>query len=172
MKHRDRTWLAVIVFGIGGVVAAILGLFAYMSATATPLHPDPTGIPSATGATPPDAWAAAVAQARQLARARVSEHNLPGLSVAVGVGSELVWAEGFGWADVENRVPVTPRTRFKIGMASKVLTSAGVGLLLEKDRLKLDASIQTYVPEFPEEGVAGHAAPADGPCRRRHDRSG
>src|SRR5918996_1823527 len=62
----------------------------------------------------------------------------------------MVWAEGFGWVDLENRVPVTPEHRFRIGTASKVLTSAAVGKLLEKDRLKLDAEIQTYVPEFPK----------------------
>src|SRR6185436_12983722 len=56
---------------------------------------------------------------------------------------------GFGWADLENRVGVTPDTRFRIGGASMALTSAAVGLLLEKDRLKLDDEIQTYVPEFP-----------------------
>ena len=70
--------------------------------------------------------------------------------MAVGVGGEIVWAEGFGWADLEKRVPVSPDMRFRIGTASTVLTSAAVGLLLEKDRLKLDEKIQTYVPEFPE----------------------
>ena len=70
--------------------------------------------------------------------------------MAVGVGGDIVWAEGFGWADLENRVPVTPDTRFRIGTASTALTSAAVGLLLEKGRLKLDDEIQTYVPEFPE----------------------
>jgi serine beta-lactamase-like protein LACTB, mitochondrial len=45
-------------------------------------------------------------------------------------------------------VPVTPGTRFRIGHASKALTSAGVGLLLEKDRLHLGDEIQTYVPAF------------------------
>jgi hypothetical protein len=48
--------------------------------------------------------------------------SLPGLSVAVGAGGEIVWAEGFGWADLENRVPVAPQTRFRIGTASKALT--------------------------------------------------
>jgi CubicO group peptidase (beta-lactamase class C family) len=70
--------------------------------------------------------------------------------VAVGAGDEIVWAEGFGWADIEKRVPVAPDTRFRIGTASTVLTSAGVGLLLEKDQLRLDERIQTYVPEFTE----------------------
>jgi CubicO group peptidase (beta-lactamase class C family) len=70
--------------------------------------------------------------------------------VAVGAGGDIVWAEGFGWADLENRVPLAPETRFRIGTASKALTSAAVGVLLEKGRLKLDDEIQTYVPEFPK----------------------
>jgi CubicO group peptidase (beta-lactamase class C family) len=71
------------------------------------------------------------------------------LSVAVGAGSDIVWAEGFGWADLENGVKVGPDTRFRIGTASTALTSAAAGLLLEEGRLKLDDEIQTYVPAFP-----------------------
>ena len=102
-------------------------------------------------------------QGRQFARAGLVEQNLPGLSVAVGVGGDIVWAEGFGWADMEKRVPVAPGMRFRIGHASKSLTSAAVGLLLEKGRLHLEDEIQTYVPEFPRKTVARHAAAADGP---------
>jgi hypothetical protein len=68
-----------------------------------------------------------VEQARQIARADLVEQNLPGLSVAVGAGGEIVWAEGFGYADLEERVPVRPNTRFRIGTASTALTSAAVG---------------------------------------------
>ena len=89
-------------------------------------------------------------RARQIVRASLAEQNLPGLSVAIAAGGDIVWAEGFGWADLENHVPVTPDTRFRIGTASTALTSAAVGLLLEKGRLKLDEEIQTYVPAFPE----------------------
>lgn len=149
-KNRIQTWLAVGVVAVGLLVAAILGLWAYMSATATPLHPDPRDVPSVTHSAPLPKWADAVEQGRQIVRAGLIEQNLPGLSVAVGAGGDIVWAEGFGWADLENRVKVAPDTRFRIGTASKALTSAAVGLLLEKDRLKLDEKIQTYVPEFPE----------------------
>ena len=117
---------------------------------ATPLHPNPADVPSVRHAAPSPQWAGAVEQARQLARAGLVEQNLPGLSVAVGVGGDIVWAEGFGWADLEKRVPVAPDMRFRIGHASKALTSAAVGLLLEKGRLDLDEEIQTYVPAFPE----------------------
>jgi len=80
----------------------------------------------------------------------VAVQKNPGTSVAVGIGGDLIWAEGFGWADIENKVPVKPDTPFRIGTASTPLTSAAVGLLLEEDRLKLDNEIQTYVSEFPK----------------------
>jgi CubicO group peptidase (beta-lactamase class C family) len=149
-KNRIQTWLALIVAAVGVLIAAILGLFAYMSATATPLHPDPQSVPTVTRSDPSRKWAGAVERGRQIMRAGLTEQNLPGLSVAVGIGGEMVWAEGFGWADLDNRVPVAPDTLFRIGTASTVLTSAAVGLLLEKGRLKLDEKIQTYVPQFPE----------------------
>jgi CubicO group peptidase (beta-lactamase class C family) len=100
-------------------------------------------------------FAGAVEQGRQLVRAALAEQNLPGLSVAVGAGGDVVWAEGFGWANIETKVPVSPETRFRIGTASTALTSAAVGLLLEKDRLKLDEPLQTYVPE-----LSAHQMPA------------
>jgi CubicO group peptidase (beta-lactamase class C family) len=150
MNSRTHTVLALIVVAVGLLVAAILGLFAYISATATPLHPDPQSVPAVTHSAPSRRWADAVERGRRIVRAGLTEQNLPGLSVAVGVDGDIVWAEGQGWADLENRVPVTPNLRFRIGTASKALTSAAVGLLLEKDLLKLDAEIQTYVPEYPQ----------------------
>jgi CubicO group peptidase (beta-lactamase class C family) len=150
MKSRTETWLALTVVAIGLIPAAIVGLWGYMSATATPLHPNPKDVPSVTHSGPLPKWAEAVEQGRQIVRAALTEQNLPGLSVAAGVGGDIVWAEGFGWADLEKRVPVAPDMRFRIGTASKALTSAAVGLLLEDGRLKLDDVIQKYVPAFPE----------------------
>jgi serine beta-lactamase-like protein LACTB len=149
VKFRIETWLALVVAGVGLLIAGILGLFAYMSATATPLHPDAQSVRSVANADPSPQWIGAVERGRHVVRAGLAGQNLPGLSVAVGIGGDIVWAEGFGWADLEYQVPVAPDTRFRIGTASTVLTSAGVGLLLEKGRLNLDDEIQTYVPEFP-----------------------
>lgn len=92
----------------------------------------------------------AVDQARQLARGLVASHNLPGLSIAVGLGDGVVWAQGFGWANLEEQVPVSPLTRFRIGSVSKSLTSVAVGMLYQKGRIDLDAPVQTYVPSFPK----------------------
>jgi serine beta-lactamase-like protein LACTB, mitochondrial len=148
-KRRTETWLTLIAVAVGLLFAAFLGLWGFMSATA-PLHRNPQDVPAVTDSAPLPKWADAVERARQIVRTGLIEQNLPGLSVAVGAGSEIVWAEGFGWADLEKRVPVAPQMRFRIGTASTALTSAAVGLLLEKGRLKLDDEIQTYVPEFPD----------------------
>jgi len=170
-KHRDRTWVSLIVLAVGLLIAAGLGLFGYIAFTATPLHPNPQDVPSVTRSASSPQWDGAIGQARQIVRAGLTEQNLPGLSVAVGIGGEIVWAEGFGWADTEKRAPVAPDTRFRIGTASTVLTSAAVGLLIEQGRVKLDDEIQVYVPEFPKKQwpvtlrhVMGHLAgvPSDG----------
>jgi serine beta-lactamase-like protein LACTB, mitochondrial len=149
-KSRIQTAVTVIVVSVGVILAAILGLYGYVIATMTPLHPNAQDVPSVTRAAPVPKWADAAEQGRRIVRASLIEQNLPGLSVAVGAGGDIVWAEGFGWADLENHVAVAPDTRFRIGTASTALTSAAVGLLLEENRVSLDEKIQTYVPEFPE----------------------
>jgi serine beta-lactamase-like protein LACTB len=149
-KNRMQTWLALAVVGVGLLISAIVGLWAYLSISATPLHSNAQGLPSVTQSAPSPRWAGAVEQGRQIVRAHVLEKNVPGVSVAVGISDTVVWAEGFGWADLENRVKVAPDMRFRIGTASTALTSAAVGVLLERGRLQPDAAIQTYVPGFPE----------------------
>src|SRR5687767_9224653 len=125
-RSRTEIGLTVIVVAVVMVIVAILGLRMYMSATATPLHPNPRDVSSVTHSTPLSKWAGAVEQGRESVRASLAEQNLPGLSAAVGIDGNIVWAEGFGFADLENRVPVTPNHRFRIGTASKLLTSAAV----------------------------------------------
>ena len=149
-KKRIPVWLLLIVLGIGGLVAAVIGLFVYVSLTAVPIHPIPGDVPSTTSEAGGAKWAAAVEQARQILRAGVAEQNLPGLSVAVGVGGEIVWAEGFGWADLQLRGTVTPDTKFRIQATSISFTSILAGLLIQEGRLNPDAEIQTYVPSFPK----------------------
>ena len=149
-KRRTELWIAVIVGVVCLIPAAILGLWVYVSVTATPLHPDARDVPSVTQSAPPPKWSDAAERGRQIVRAGLTEKNLPGLSVAVGLGSDIVWAEGFGWADLDHHTPATPDTRFRTGEVSKALTSAAAGLLVERHALRLDADIQTYVPEFPK----------------------
>jgi serine beta-lactamase-like protein LACTB, mitochondrial len=148
-KGRIPTWLVLMLAAVG-LLLVIPGLWVFVSVTATPLHPNPESVPTVMRSAPLPKWVGAVEQGRQIVRASVAEQNLPGLSVAVGIDGDIVWAEGFGFADLKSSVPVTPDHRFRIGTASTVLTSAAAGLLLESGRLKLDDVIQTYVPAFPK----------------------
>ncbi len=149
-KSRIPTWVSLILLGVGLLAVGIPGLFVYMRVTATKVHPDSQKIPSVMESPPLAKWAGAAEQARQIVRTSISENNLAGLSIAVGIDGEIVWTEGFGFADIENGSPVTPSHRFRTGTASIVLTSAAIGLLLDEGRLKLDDEIQKYVPEFPD----------------------
>ncbi|RKG92363.1 class A beta-lactamase-related serine hydrolase [Corallococcus terminator] len=108
---------------------------------------------------------ARIQQARAFAQELLKGKQLPGLSVAVAHRGQILWSEGFGFADLEQSVPVTPLTRFRVGSVSKVLTAAAVARLVEDGRLDLDAPIQKYVPSFPVKPwpmttrqLAGHLA--------------
>jgi len=147
---RIPTWLILMLAGVGLFVVGIPGLWVFVSVTAKPLYPNPGNVPTIMRSAPLPKWAGAVEQGRQIVRASVAEQNLPGVSVAAGIDGDLVWAEGFGFADLKANLPVTPNDRFRIGTASTALTSAAAGLLLEDGRLKLDSEIQTYVPAFPK----------------------
>jgi len=92
----------------------------------------------------------AVDAARVLLDSLIAAESIPGLSVAVGLGDRVVWSEGFGFADLEHGVPVTPLTKFRVGSVSKPFTAAALGVLIETGALDLDAPVQQYVPSFPE----------------------
>src|SRR5215203_1200989 len=120
-SHRTLRRCLIVLGAIAALIVTIGGLPTFLWATARPLHPEPQNVPSAVRSEPSPQWAGAVGRARQVVRAVLSEQNLPGLSVAVGVGDDIVWAEGFGWADVETHAAVTPETRFRMGTASTAL---------------------------------------------------
>jgi CubicO group peptidase (beta-lactamase class C family) len=132
---------AIIVVGGGAVVFFL---------TISPAFTDPSAVPSTAAAASDGRYSGAIQEAKQLARELIVNENLAGLSVAVAVDGETVWAEGFGWADIANRTPVTPRTRYRLGSVSKTLTAAAVALLHDRGRLDLDAPVQRYVPAYPE----------------------
>lgn len=107
--------------------------------------------------------AATLATARGHARALLDTSGVPGLSVAVAVRGEVVWAEGFGWARVQDSVPATPATVFGIGSVSKPLVAAALMRMVERGEIDLDAPVARYVAGYPagREGVtirrlAGH----------------
>ncbi len=107
----------------------------------------------------------AIAKARAFIRDTMRILGAPGASITVMKAGHVIWSEGFGFADVEQQVPVTALTRFRIGSVSKSLTSVAIGKLVEERKLDLDATVQRYVPSFPVKRwpitprqLAGHLA--------------
>lgn len=78
----------------------------------------------------------------------MARENVPGLSIALVNGQELIWARGFGVADKAQGVPVTPNTAFRAGGIAKLLTATAALQLVEQQRLTLDAPIQQTLREF------------------------
>jgi len=150
LSHNNRTHIQVAVALVFAAAIAFSGAALYFFYTINPVHTDPAAVPSTVAAAPAERYSGAVEKARSLARALLVQENLPGLSVAVAIDGEIVWAEGFGFANVERRAPVTPRTRFRTGSVSKTLTAAAVALLYDRGRIDLDAPVQTYVPSYPQ----------------------
>jgi serine beta-lactamase-like protein LACTB len=144
-RWRAEAALAVLFVAVMLLVGG--GVLRRMSAR--PIHENPATVPSTAAAARADRYAGPLEDSRGLARALVAGDNLPGLSVAVAVDGEIVWAEGFGWADDDSRTAITPRTRFRLGALSKPLTAVAAALLHDRGRLDLDAPVQRYVPAYP-----------------------
>lgn len=149
-RNRKLKWWVFVALVPGAVLVFVAALWTFMAVTATPLHSSAKDVPSEASAAAAPKWSDSVRKAQDLVRAAVVEQNWPGVSVAVGVGGEIVWAEGFGWADLKNRIPVSPGMRYRIGGVSMTLTSIAAGQLIEQGKLNLDDEIQTYVPEYPK----------------------
>ncbi len=80
----------------------------------------------------------------------MSSTHAPGLSVALVENGEYEWAQGFGFADLENNVPASEHTLYRLGSISKPLTATAALQLWERGKLDLDAPVQKYCPAFPQ----------------------
>ncbi|MGC1371383.1 MAG: serine hydrolase domain-containing protein, partial [Candidatus Sulfotelmatobacter sp.] len=77
--------------------------------------------------------------------AHVGRNDVPGLAIAVSRDGKVLWEEGFGWADRERHVQVTPTTPFYIASVTKSVTATAVLHLAERGKLKLDDPVNKYL---------------------------
>ena len=84
---------------------------------------------------------------RELIRAKLVELVAPSLAVAVAKDGEIIWEEGFGWADRERRKLATPHTMYSLASISKPITATGLMILKERGLLDLDSPINNYLGE-------------------------
>jgi CubicO group peptidase (beta-lactamase class C family) len=121
--------------------------------------------------------AAALADLPTIIESALEDWKTPGLGLAVVVDGKVVLAEGYGVRDVEGGLPVTSRTLFAIGSASKAFTTFVLGLLVDEGRLEWDEPVASYLPGFRlyDEYATAHLTPRDMVTHRsglpRHDLS-
>lgn len=75
--------------------------------------------------------------------------KIPGLAIGF-YKDDFTWTKGFGYADLENRVPSTPETLFRMASVTKPMVAVGIVKLAQEGKLDLDAEVQKYVPYFPK----------------------
>jgi CubicO group peptidase (beta-lactamase class C family) len=76
----------------------------------------------------------------------------PGCALAVYRDAKIVYAKGYGLANIEEDVPITPQSVFDIGSTSKQFTAAGILLLEKQGKLSVNDDIRKYIPELPDYG--------------------
>lgn len=79
--------------------------------------------------------------------AAFDRNGSPGYAVGVVRNGRLVYARGYGRADLDNNVPITPRTAFHLASLSKQFTAAAIALLIRDGKLSLDTPVTQFVPE-------------------------
>lgn len=118
------------------------------------------------GQTKTGSYDAAIKASKDSIAALMKKIKIPGVALTVMVNGKIIVSEGFGFADLEQKVPVSPsKSRFRIGSISKSLTAAGLAKLYEQKKIILDSSVYFYLPDYPKykyrptiRQVAGHIA--------------
>ena len=81
-------------------------------------------------------------------RQRIKQEQIPALTIGF-VRDDAMWVRAFGYADLENEVPATADSAYRLASVQKSMTAVAVLQLAERGKIDLDAEIQTYVPYFP-----------------------
>lgn len=115
---------------------------------------------------PEKSYTEQIEKANTIAKDFLQEETIPGMAISVSKGGDLIWSKGFGYANLETKKEVLPdKTQFRIASISKSICAAGLAKLADDGKLDFDASIYTYVPDFPKKEydfsvrqVGGHIA--------------
>ena len=107
----------------------------------------------------------------------LKDYKAPGVTIAVVEKNKVVYTGGFGYRDLEKKLPVTENTLFAIGSCTKAFTATMLGMLAENGQLDIDKPVRNYLPElkFYNDQMNNHITTRDMMCHRtglpRHDLS-
>ncbi len=84
--------------------------------------------------------------------AEFDQPGSPGCALVISQNNEIVYERGYGYAQLEYDIPITPDTVFHVASVSKQFTAMAIALLAADGRIDLDASVRKYVPELADFG--------------------
>ena len=144
VKMNTQIKLTAIIF-IGLAVVMILSVFFYSNPVS---HARIATQTEAKGNISQQKYPATVKMLDELIQREMKDKNLPGISIALVDGSQIVWQQGYGFSDPQAKTPITADTVFRVGSVSKLFTDIAVMQLVEKGKLDLDAPVTKYLPDF------------------------
>jgi CubicO group peptidase (beta-lactamase class C family) len=77
----------------------------------------------------------------------------PGCALSVIKDGQIVYKRGYGMADLDHDIPITPETVFHVASISKQFTAAAIILLAQEGKISLDDDVHKYIPELPDFGA-------------------
>src|SRR5262249_5201885 len=107
-------------------------------------------IPQTDAEKPPDKYADKLRSFEEFVRTQMERDKIPGLTIGF-YKDDYTWVKGFGYADLENKVPARSESAYRLASITKTFTSTAILQLAEKGKINLDAEIQTYVPYYPKQ---------------------
>jgi CubicO group peptidase (beta-lactamase class C family) len=96
-----------------------------------------------------DKYAEKLPAFEEFIRQQMEKNKVPGLTIGF-VKDDYMWVKGFGYVDLENKVPAKAESSYRLASVQKSMTAAAILQLVERRQINLDAEIQTYVPYFPK----------------------
>ena len=86
----------------------------------------------------------------QLVKNQMEKDKIPGLTIGFMKGNQS-WVKGFGYADLERKVPATADSAYRLASVTKTMTGTAIMQLVERGKMSLDEEIQTYLPYYPKQ---------------------
>ena len=85
--------------------------------------------------------------------AKWDKTDSPGCALGIIKDGKIIYKKGYGMANLEHGIPITPKSVFYIGSVSKQFVSMSIALLIKQEKLSLDDDIRKYLPEMPDYGT-------------------
>jgi CubicO group peptidase (beta-lactamase class C family)/D-alanyl-D-alanine dipeptidase len=145
IRKRTTAWLAAML-----VINLSLYFFDGPSRAQIISQPNPNA-----AAPQPGKYQKAIEMLDGFIRREIADKDLPALSIALVDGQNIVWQQGYGFADPQAKTPVISDTIFRVGSVSKLFTDIAVMRLVERGKIDLDAPVDRYLPDFKPRNTFG-----------------